>query len=390
MSIYCSHRFFTFHLNALLLPRECFRLDSSFNTVLLEQWDENRPLRMAPNSSVVDDSTGILNHLNILRSGKNFENFQNDSLLIPISNTSSMFPLVRTVTVEDHFEFSTVSRIAPMFEANGPIEIADSDDDGDVAVQQPIETTFGAIGSTPPLAMINANESVDGDPDGPIMDIENDIPLLGFDPIDDGNQSQLENDVAAAVAAPSEDDHQLQPSGTMKMRPKRNAVKRLACSCCGSSHEKMPKDDKKSETIPAQLALQENVDVKPIADQNILGKLFECTHCDLKFTKFAYLSTHRTKFHSNGMRNKRWFNCVRCMKCFANEKDKTWHEMGCENRRYECYLCKVYVSTDKIRMQNHVRTHSGAKPFPCPVCGKYFRSRTYLVRHIAFHDRKKM
>lgn len=74
---------------------------------------------------------------------------------------------------------------------------------------------------------------------------------------------------------------------------------------------------------------------------------------------------------------------------FANESDKTWHEMGCENRLYECYLCKVYVSTEKARMQNHLRTHSGAKPFYCAACGKCFGSKTYLTRHISFHDRKK-
>lgn len=264
----------------------------------------------------------------------------------------------------------------------GPIEIDDTDDEDVVAVHQmqaSTDTTTVSLGATsmPDVEIVNA--STDDEHNGPIITDESDFPSLELDPIEDNNPSETKRDCAVAVAAPSNDQHQSTP---IQMRPKRKASKRSICSCCE------PTGYHKMTVKVTQRRLMANV--QPRIDPTIAGKLFECTHCDLKFTKFAYLSVHRSKVHKNGMKmNQRWFRCSRCMRRFANENDKNGHQSGCANRIYECYLCKVYVTTQKIRMQNHVRTHSGAKPFLCAVCGKCFGSNTYLARHIIFHERKQ-
>lgn len=381
-------------------------MDSGFNTILLEQWDENR---MAPSSMLGINCVGIANRTNILSSGEPIFNclrsswphavlFIDPILMNHFCNFSDA--LVRTVTIESHLNFRMDSQNGSMFRSNDlnnfndPIEVTDSDDGNDVAenqMQASMDTSMVHYGSTSSLDANNDTVSADGEQNDAIMDIENDDLLLGFGPIEDIDESELNRGVAVAVTIPTQSndlDHhqqkQQQPQMTpMKMRPKRNAAKRSVCTCCGPTH-----DDRKKSVQTAQRQLQDNA--KPNDDKKPIGTLFECTDCDLKFTKFAFLSTHRTKVHKNGMKGKqRWFHCWRCMRRFANQNDKNWHEMGCDNRRYECYLCKVYVTSQRMRMQNHVRTHSGAKPFPCNVCGKCFGTTTYLARHIVFHNRKK-
>lgn len=274
----------------------------------------------------------------------------------------------------------------------GPIEV---DDDGNVVADHQFQEPVGAIkdrrGSTSSPDGYNDDVNADGEADGPVVDCENDASLLGFFPNQDIHESEMEHDAAisaAFAAAPTHNHHhqkQQPQSAPIEMRPKRVAVKRSVCSCCQPTQDyrNKPKQRPHRQSLP-------NIRLNANADQNTTVKLSECTQCDLKFTKFAYLSMHRTKVHLNGkLKNRRLFNCTHCMRPFTSQHDRNWHETGCENRRFECYLCKVYVSRDRMHMEKHIRTHSGDRPFHCAVCGKYFGSKSYLERHISFHGRKK-
>lgn len=280
--------------------------------------------------------------------------------------------------IENHYYFLNVPNNGLAFERNvpnnfdGPLEVAGSANGNGFAEQQ-MPATIDMATEWPDLAPLKIEN--DGETDGLNMDVEydeDDIPLLGFHPIEDNNESKMDHN-AAATSSSNDHQHRHQIDG-MKMRPKRKITKRAVCSCCGFEqyHQKLF--------------------VRMTDDRlQVDNTLFKCTHCNLKFTKFAYLSTHMTKSHKNDKKKaQRWFNCSRCMRRFAHENDRKWHELGCRNRRYECHLCKVYVTSDKIHMQNHLRTHSGAKPFRCTECRKFFGSKNYLVRHIAFHRRKRL
>lgn len=37
-------------------------------------------------------------------------------------------------------------------------------------------------------------------------------------------------------------------------------------------------------------------------------------------------------------------------------------------------------------MMDHLRTHSGNKPFACDICGKAFKQRAQLYKHVTIHD----
>lgn len=113
--------------------------------------------------------------------------------------------------------------------------------------------------------------------------------------------------------------------------------------------------------------------------------IYKCSICNRYFRNQNALTLHLNYTHNE----RRDFFCVGCLMPYERKADKIAHENICTNRRYECCYCRKYFTRIRVNMENHVRTHSGEKPFDCEVCNKCFGSKGQRRKHLKnVHNRK--
>lgn len=307
-------------------------------------------------------------------------------------------------------------------DAGDPIEIADSDDEGSDEQQTQIVNDSTESG---PIEEDDDDENRDGENDERtgvcievnvkhVVNVEakseiqlemDELPMVQFDPIKANEATNVQMNIAEAETL---NVQQQQPSSSSnaQKRLEHGAGKRFRCTDCAYTSEykfTLKRHLRIHESIKPfkcshcdyasrrkdDLTMHQKVHVREKlmgVVQNPSDGLYKCMHCDRRFTQIRFLSTHVTQTHMN---DQRLFNCSRCMRRFIQETEKQSHELGCKSCRFECYLCKKYVTKNKTNMQTHMRIHSGAKPFGCMICNQHFGRKYHVKRHLnSVHGRK--
>lgn len=104
---------------------------------------------------------------------------------------------------------------------------------------------------------------------------------------------------------------------------------------------------------------------------------FGCEICAKRFAQRTHYKAHM-RIHSKEFLP---FHCKFCRQGFSLRIKKHFHEMKCNRRRFECYLCD-YKSVKRIYLTAHMQHHTGVKPFQCPQCKKQFTRQIYLNNHM--------
>ncbi|KAH8420763.1 hypothetical protein KR222_004314, partial [Zaprionus bogoriensis] len=106
---------------------------------------------------------------------------------------------------------------------------------------------------------------------------------------------------------------------------------------------------------------------------------FKCNECERVFVSLEYLNEHQASHAAH--------TCQECAQQFESKEQLGRHMVQTHKRnlRNQCNVCqKVFTMLSTLR--DHMRIHTGEKPFLCNICGKGFTQNANLRQHKLRHS----
>ena len=92
------------------------------------------------------------------------------------------------------------------------------------------------------------------------------------------------------------------------------------------------------------------------------------------------------------IQNKKKVQCPICKNLFSNKSNLKTHISSIHNKilPFKCpYSNCLKKYSSKTRLNVHIRTHTGIKPYKCKICDKSFNENGNLKAHLLRHEIEK-
>jgi hypothetical protein len=96
--------------------------------------------------------------------------------------------------------------------------------------------------------------------------------------------------------------------------------------------------------------------------------------------------------HENQIQTDMWpINCIKCKVLLQNLDSFNVHMNDHWSDDKSCPVCGLLINSKRFNFKQHLKIHTGEKPFVCQVCSRAFRQKAHMVKHVTTHktDLKK-